>query len=171
MPSINQYRKAWFALANRAARQSGIDRHQLQDDLTGKRSLTQWTPADFRDAVAHLQRLFGQHADPRPHVRAARPHGQALEDGERATVEQAELIEALCDSVAWRTGRDRGPAAYLTGRRMVADSMALRRETMRALDYAALGGDYWLHLFRQEAADLIRALQNMARRSQEAARV
>jgi len=162
MPSVAKYRRVWFSLL----REMGIaeeDRHWLQDSLTGKRSTGDWTARDWSTAIARLQRDAGLHGDQHAHVREDRPGGVAPEDGHLATDSQAAYIESLCDRIAWRTDRRRGPWLFLSRRILRGDQADLRRAVLRkAREDGAEGQALWRLLSRNEASLMIRALRRQA---------
>jgi len=159
MPSIAHYRRAWFALV----REAGIlpeDRHAVQEEITGKASTTDWTPADWDRAIATLQRDLGQHNDRRAHVREDRPRGLAEQPGTWCSPAQATYVADLVDRIDWTVG----PVAYVCRHLLAGPEKALRRARLRAArDQGQWGAALWAHLTRQEASDLVRALTKMAR--------
>ena len=140
------------------------DRHWLQEEVTGKRSMREFTARDFDKLIAHLQNLTGQHRDRHAHVREDRePATQVAGDGEMATARQAGYIERLCDEVEWRKGREAGPVAYLLKSILRGAEADLRRETLRAAHKGGVNGyDLWRLLWKTEASLFIRALRKQA---------
>ena len=136
------------------------DGHWLQEQVTGKRSMREFTPGDFDKLIAHLQNLTGQHRDRHAHVREDRDQAAPAAEGEMATGRQAGYIERLCDEVEWRLGREAGPVAYLLKSILRGPEADLRRETLRQAHGAGVAGyDLWRLLWRPEASLFIRALR------------
>ncbi len=151
-----KYRRTWFALL-REAGVAGEDRHDVQEALTGTRSIREWTRDDWEKAIAEMQRRAGQHNDSSAHVKADRH--ERPRPGDWSTAHQAETIESLCDKVQWRTGRANGPRLYVTRRLLGGDGQALRRAIVEGSE--AKGVDLWLLLTRLEAHHFILALRRM----------
>jgi len=174
VPSIGKYRKTYFALLRGLPEMEGLDRHDLQERLTGKRSTRQWSQRDWAQAVAQLQRWTGQHQDATPHIKEDRPHGMAREGGIYATWPQCRLIADLCDQVEWRIGRDKGatwearrqygPLAYVCKHLLMAGRWSDLREQLkrRHNEGSSYRGGVWRVLPRNVASDLIKALSHMA---------
>lgn len=176
MPSIAKQRRAWFALL----KEVGItdeDRHDVQEAHTGKRSLREWMPRDYDQAIAALQRAAGQHNDRHAHVREDRPPGCHPESGSGrpkdlavhahndgwATPAQAAYIEDLCDQIEWKTGRQLGPYRYACHTVLKGPEKALRRKQLNYGQVARADNERaWFALTRQEASDLIKALKRLA---------
>lgn len=156
MPSIPKLRRTWFALV----REAGIDpedRHAVQEELTGKPSVRDWTPADYDRAIAQLQRDLGRHNDHRAHVRNDGAPERAADAP--ATDGQARYIADLCDQVHWRVG----PVAYLCRTVLAGPDNAGRRDQLRrAVARGDTGPRLWATLTRREASDAIKALDKAA---------
>ena len=165
MPSIPKLRRTLFALYKHLGIAEDM-RHDVQFAHTGKASLRDWTPADYDQAIAALQRAAGQHRDERAHVREDRTSARQERPG-WATREQAAYIEDLCDRIEWTRGRRDGPRLYAATTILAGDRKALRRARLKdAYDGEAARSDRlcaWLDLTRQEASDLIKALRKAAR--------
>jgi len=151
-------RRAYFALA-KSFGMSEEDRHAWNQSRVGKESTRAWSYQDWKDAVAALQLMAGQGAAPgRPRLKAEKGV-DAVESGDFATERQCELIETLCDQVAWRLGREHGPRAYVV-KHFLADA---RYALVKARLGEAEGPARWRRLPRLVARDLIIALRKMAR--------
>jgi hypothetical protein len=165
MPSVEKYRRAWFALV----RETGLceeDRHWLQESLTGKPSSRTWSLEDWDRAVAALQRDLGQHNDFHAHLKEDENDGK--EEARRtldnvwATPSQARFIERLADEIDWKAGRERGPFLYLRKSSLKGGDAELRRVQLGYVwDEGARGTALWSALTRKEAADFIRALLHL----------
>ena len=162
MPTTAKYRRTWFALL----RQAGVadeDRHWVQESITGKGSTRDWDEADWRAAIAALQRDLDQHDDRHPHVREDAPRRAA--DDDYASRRQCDLIEQLCGEIDWHIG-ERGPLAYLCASSLSSPRAALRRELMTgAWREGARGRALWRKLTTREASNYIRALRALKIRS------
>jgi len=157
MPSIEKLRRTWFALV----REAGIpaeDRHAVQQELTGQASTRDWRHADYRRAIAQLQRDLGQHDDHHAHVREDRPHGVASGSGAWATEEQLRYIVDLVAQVRWRVS----PLAYVCQHLLAGEEHVLRRHQLHVLrDQGRDGADLWRALTRRQASGFIQALRRM----------
>lgn len=161
--SLAKLRRTWFALL----RQAGVpaeDRHWVQEARTGKASLHDWSRRDFEEAIAAMQRELGQHADPSAHVRADEPARARSDQAGFATADQAAYIEALCDQVAWRVGRQDGPLAFLCRTVLGGeDRERARADVQRAASEGMAGAPLWRCLALQDAAVFIVTLQSAVR--------
>lgn len=171
MPSADKYRRTFFALLKALPGTEFLDRHDLQEELTGKRSTREWSAEDWRRAIAALQAETGQleDADREPRVREDRPHGVASEPGTWATSAQARFVADLEGEIAW-AALERGPIEFVLTTVLKPDEKALRRARIRGQQRQAqergtrLGlGEATRMLTRQEAAHLIQALKGVKR--------
>jgi len=156
MPSEAKYRRTYFAVC-KALGMSEADRHVFNASHVGKESTREWTGQEFDQAVAELQRMAGQHNNPHAHVRAERESDMATEPGDWATDEQCALIEALCDEIEWKAGRENGPVAFVSKRFFDGEENILRRRLLQE----GRGMDRWKCLTRQETSGVILALEAM----------
>ena len=128
-------RGAYFALC-KGHGMTEDDRHAWNLSRIGKSSTRAWSYQDWKDAVSQLQILAGQNTD-----------------------RQCEMVEDLCDRIAWRLDREHGPRAYVVGHFLQNESYAL----IKARLGEASGRERWKVLPRLVARDLIIALKKMTR--------
>ena len=163
MASIAKMRRTFFALI----KELGVNedsRHAFCEALTGKSSTRDWVPADWRQAVAALQRDAGVHNDDHPHLRAEGPEDER--DGVWATSRQAALVEAIAAEINWDELK-RGPRQFLLTTVLKAPELALRRlRVERAMRHIRPGDDTPLSelaliLTRKECSNYLAALKRL----------
>jgi len=148
-------RRAYFALVKGLA-MTEEDRHAFNLSRVGKESTKTWGRKDWKAAVAELQQLNGQTVSPgRPRLKADKPTEVSVEDGEFATARQCEMIEDLCDQIAWYAGRELGPLAYVLQHFLADPKYTLIKRHLAA--------EKWTALPRDVASALIVGLRNMAK--------
>ena len=169
MPTIAKYRKTWFALLKAAPGTEAIDRHDLQEQITGKRSTKDRSEEDWERAIAALQYEAGQIDSPDgpPAICEDRPHGVATEPGTWASRAQARFVGDLEAEIEWDELK-RGPVEFLLTTVLKKREKALRRARVRMLQNKALAnhttlplGEASRCLTRMEASHLIDALKSL----------
>ena len=159
MPTTAKHRRAYFALV-RELGLSEEDRHNFNEQQTGKRSSKKFSRQDWKDVVAEMQRLNGQDTQPgRPRLKTEHPLDIAAESGDWCTGPQCALIEHLADEIEWRVGRHAGPASFVGKRVFMGEESELRRQIL----WKTKGPERWRCLTRVEAGEFILALRNMVR--------
>ena len=104
--NITHYRKAYFACA-KSLGMDADDRHAFNQALVGKPSTRDFSVADWRAAVAELQRMTGQDTQPsRPRLRGRRDADEPAEPEtpgvETITPAQLESVYRLAERVRWK---------------------------------------------------------------------
>ena len=169
MPSIDKFRRTYFALLKALPGAENVDRHDLQEELTGKRSTKDWSKADWERVVSALQYEAGQvdSPDAPPAICEDRPHGVATEPGTWATRAQARFVSDLEAEIEWSELK-RGPLELLFSTILKAPEKALRRARIQALEREAADshttlslGEAARWLTRREAGALIDMLKNI----------
>ena len=166
--SIGKMRRTYFALC----RELNLDedlRHQFNVAEVGEESTKTWLPAEWRRAIAALQRdagVPGVEPDGPPHLRAEGPEDER--DGVWATAKQAALVEDIAAEIAWDELK-RGPRQFLLTTVLKAPELCLRAERVRrAMAHIRPGDDTPLSelaliLTKRECSNWIAVLRKLRR--------
>lgn len=169
MPTVSKLRRTYFAVLKELPGAEHLDRHDLQESLTGKSSTKDWTKEDWETAIAALQYELGQvdSPDAPARVREDRPHGLSVESGTWATRAQARFVGDLEREIEWGELK-RGPLEFLRTTILKAPEKCLRRARIQELEIEAASrhttlslGEAARWLTRREAGALIDALKSL----------